>query len=74
MINLTYLTTFLQVSAIAFVGFLPQFKGDLELLKTDSQKSTLGGAVFLFVTFSSVLYAISVGILNIAYPGWMGES
>jgi hypothetical protein len=74
MINLTYFTTFVQVSAIAFVGFLPQFKGDLELLKTDSQKSTVGGAIFLFVTFSSVLYAISVGILNIVNPGWMGES
>lgn len=74
MINLTYLTTFIQVLAIAFVGFLPKFKGDLELLKQDSMKSTIGGAIFLSITFLTILYAMGIGVLNIAFPGWMGES
>jgi MFS family permease len=74
MVNLTYLTTACQVGAIAFVGLLPKYKEDLVDLMKDSHRSEIGGFVFLAVTFSSVLYALVVGVLNIAYPGWMGES
>jgi hypothetical protein len=65
MVNLTYLTTAFQVGAIAFVGFLPHYKEDLISLGTDSQKSAVGGSIFLFITFSSIMYAIYVSICNI---------
>ena len=73
MVNLTCLTTAIQVSAIMFVGLLPNYKEDLHLLKEDGQ-SKLGGAIFLGITFMTLFYAISVGFLNIVFPGWMGES
>ena len=74
MINLTYLTTFMQVSGILFIGMLPKFKEDLEILKKDSMKSNVGGAIFLAITFASILYSIWVGVRNILFPGWVGES
>ncbi|GKY92020.1 hypothetical protein MPSEU_000173600 [Mayamaea pseudoterrestris] len=74
MVNLTYLTTFVQVGAICFVGWLPAFKDDLTALKDDQHRSRVGGAIFLFITGASILYAVGVGVLNIAFPGWMGES
>lgn len=73
MVNLTFLTTFFQVAAIAFVGLLPNFKEDLMQLG-NSGSSKLGGTIFLVVTFSSIAYAVVVGVLNIVKPGWMGES
>jgi hypothetical protein len=74
MVNLTYLTTALQVGAIAFVGWLPAYKEDLTALKDDQHRSRIGGFIFLFITAASIFYAISVGVLNIVFPGWMGES
>lgn len=75
MINLTYLTTAIQVSGVLFVGLLPEFKEDLERLKVmKGGTSRVGGTIFLFITFSSIAYAIIVGLLNIVAPGWMGES
>ena len=74
MINLTYLTTISQVAAIAFVGLLPRFKEDLARLGTQDKKSSVGGFIFLVITFGSVAYAVTVGVLNIVNPGWMGES
>ena len=51
------------------------FKEDLEWLKTmKSGTSRIGGNIFLFITFSSILYAIFVGLMNIVAPGWMGET
>jgi hypothetical protein len=73
MINLTYLTTFMQVSAIAFVGWLPRYKEDLAQLKTTAT-SPWGGGIFLTITILSIAYAIGVGLLNIVAPGWIGES
>jgi hypothetical protein len=73
MANLTYLTTFIQVAAIAFVGWLPHFKEDLMELK-NSPSSAIGGGIFLGVTLLSIVYSIVVGVLNIIAPGWMGES
>jgi hypothetical protein len=75
MLNLTYLTTAVQVSAVFFVGLLPRYKEDLVALR-DSLLGTsrLGGLVFLAVTFGSILYAVGIGVMNIAAPGWMGES
>jgi BT1 family len=73
MIHLTYLTTCSQIAALAFVGLLPHYKSDLVELG-NSAKSTIGGALFLFVTFSSIAYAVSIGLLNIVAPGWNGES
>ena len=46
MVNLTYLTTALQVGAIAFVGLLPHYKEDLAELK-NSRTSVVGGGIFL---------------------------
>ena len=74
MINLTYLTTGMQVGAIVFVGLLPKYKDDLMELMNDSYRSRVGGAIFLFITFASLTHAIYVGFMNIMFPGWMGES
>jgi hypothetical protein len=74
MVNLTYLTTAIQVSAILFVGWLPHYKEDLVALKSDDNKSTIGGGIFLAITFLTIVYAVGVGALNIVAPGWMGES
>lgn len=74
MIKLTLLTTAIQVSGVLFVGLLPEFKEDLERLKSVEGASRVGGIIFLLITFGSIAYAISVGILNIIAPGWMGES
>ena len=74
MVNLTYLTTAMQVGAICFVGWLPAFKDDLTALKDDQHRSRVGGFIFLFITGASILYAVGVGVLNIVAPGWLGES
>jgi MFS family permease len=75
MINLTWLTTAIQMSGLLFVGLLPRTKEDLANLHADPMSgSRIGGFVFLFVTFSSVLYSLIVGVLNIVRPGWAGES
>ena len=75
MINLTWLTTGIQISGLLFVGLLPRTKEDLATLHADPMSgSRIGGFVFLFVTLSSVVYSLVVGILNIISPGWAGES
>ena len=75
MINLTALTTLIQVTGVLFVGLLPRTKDDLANLHSDPLSgSKLGGFIFLFVTFASVLYSLVVGVLNIISPGWAGES
>ena len=74
MINLTALTTLIQLSGILFVGLLPRTKEDLATLHTVTSKSKIGGFIFLFVTFASVLYSLVIGVLNIIAPGWAGES
>ncbi len=73
MINLTYLTTFIQTAAICLVWMLPHYKEDLvQLGQTGS--SRIGGFIFLFVTFGSILWSSFVGVMNSVSPGWMGES
>ena len=74
MINLSYLTTISQVSAIVFVGLLPRYKEDLTALAHGSYQSRIGGFIFLCITFLSIAYAVVIGVLNIVSPGWMGES
>lgn len=75
MTNLTILTSLVQLSAIAFVGFLPESRDDLFALKEKKfGKSDFAGAVFLSITFLSVFYALVVCFLNIYYPGWMGKA
>lgn len=75
MINLTVLTSFLQVSGLLFVGLLPKTKEALFELKEKSfGSSKVGGFIFLSITFLSIIYAIFVGIMNVVAPGWMGES
>ena len=73
MTNLTILTTCLQVSGVLFVFLLPRTKEDLIELGATAKRSK-GGAVFLAITFLSILYAIVVGLMNIVFPGWMDES
>jgi hypothetical protein len=75
MVNLTLLTTALQVSGIFFVGWLPKTKEDLFALKEQGfGSSKVGGLIFLCITFFSIFYAFVVGLLNTVKPGWMGES
>ncbi len=74
MINLSYLTTFSQVSAIVFVGLLPRYKEDLTALAHGAYQSRIGGFIFLCITFFSIAYAVVIGVFNIVDPGWMGES
>ena len=75
MINLTYLTTALQVSGVLFVGLLPRTKEELfELKEKAIGTSKIGGFFFLSITFLSILYAIFVGVMNTVAPGWSGES
>jgi BT1 family len=72
--NLTVLTTALQVSGILFVGWLPRTKEDLVKLHHASSVSKIGGFIFLSITFLSIIYSMTVGVLNILMPGWSGES
>ena len=75
MVNLTLLTTAMQVFGIVFVGCLPATKEALFRLKdTVTNFDSVFGAIFLIVTFLSIGYAIFVGVMNIISPGWMGES
>jgi BT1 family len=75
MINLTYLTTAMQVSGILFVGLLPRTKEELfELKEKAIGSSSIGGFFFLAITFLSIMYATFVGVMNIVNPGWSGES
>ena len=75
MIKLTVLTTVVQMSGLLFIKLLPRTKDDLVKLNTSSSSgSSLGGFIFLSVTFLSIAYAMVVGLLNIIRPGWMGES
>lgn len=75
MVNLTILTTVLQVSGILLVRMLPRTKDELfELRNGDFGSSKIGGVLFLLITFFSILYAVTVGVLNIVAPGWSGES
>jgi len=74
--KLTIFTTLLQTSALLFVRLLPQSKKELDDLKSGGSisNSGVGGLIFLLVTFFSMFYAIFVGIMNILFPGWSGES
>lgn len=75
MINLTLLTTGLQMAGILFVRLLPRTKEELFALKEqDFGSSRVGGIVFLGITFASILYSVVVGFLNVVVPGWSGES
>jgi BT1 family len=75
MVNLTLLTTAIQVSGILFVGLLPRTKEELfELRDRNFGSSSIGGFIFLGVTFASILFSIMVFILNVFAPGWSGES
>ena len=75
MVNLTILTTVLQLSGILLVRMLPRTKDELfELRNTDYGSSRVGGLIFLVITFASILYSMIVGILNVVAPGWSGES
>ena len=73
--KLTLLTTALQTSGLLFVGLLPKTKDDLAGLHNSLYSgSKVGGALFLTITISSVLWAIGVNLMNTMFPGWAGES
>mmetsp|Transcript_46131 Transcript_46131/g.52092 ORF Transcript_46131/g.52092 Transcript_46131/m.52092 type:complete len:592 (+) Transcript_46131:86-1861(+) len=75
MVNLTILTTVLQLSGILFVRMLPRTKEELfELRDKKFGSSRFGGLVFLTITFASILYSMLISLLNIVSPGWSGES
>jgi len=73
--KLTLFTTAIQTCGLLFVKMLPRTSDDLKRLHTDSfSGSRIGGSIFLAITIISVLYAISVNLLNVIAPGWAGES
>jgi hypothetical protein len=75
MVNLTILTSVLQFSGILLVRMLPRTKDELfELREMGFGSSRVGGFIFLVITLVSIVYAVTVGILNIVAPGWSGES
>jgi hypothetical protein len=69
MVKLTCFTTAVQVSGILFIGWLPRYQEDLVALKSSTHTSVIGGAIFLCITFGSILYAIQVGVVNIITGG-----
>ena len=58
---------------VLFVGWLPHNHEGLAELASKG-RSEVGGAAFLTILFLALGYAISVGVMNIVFPGWMGES
>ncbi|OEU13046.1 MFS general substrate transporter [Fragilariopsis cylindrus CCMP1102] len=75
MVNLTILTTGLQLCGILFVRMLPRTKDELfELREKEFGSSKIGGLIFLIITFASILYTMTISILNVVAPGWSGES
>jgi hypothetical protein len=74
LMKLTILSSLLQTSGVLFTFLLPNSKDALIALGKGSSKSKLGGYIFLSITFFSITYALSVGLLNILAPGWAGES
>ena len=75
MTKLTLLTTALQTAGIFFVKLLPNTKEELAGLHSGTYSgSKIGGFIFLSVVILSVLYAIGVSLLTIAFPGLLGES
>lgn len=75
MTKLTLLTTALQTSGLLFVRLLPNTKDELAKLHSDYYSgSKIGGFIFLVITLVSVLWAVTVHLLNIIAPGWSGES
>jgi len=75
MIKLSVLTTALQTSGILFVKLLPRTKEDLKRLhENEYSGSAIGGFIFLTIILGSLIYSITVSILNIISPGWMGGS
>jgi hypothetical protein len=75
MIKLSVLTTALQTSGLLFVRLLPRTKEDLKRLHEGvNSGSSIGGSIFLIIILGSLVYSITVSILNIISPGWMGGS
>jgi len=72
MVKLTVLTTCIQTAGVFFLPLLPEFRSDLEKLKTG--RSDFGGAVFLGIIGFTLVWAVIEGFLNIFFPGWSGES
>jgi MFS family permease len=75
MFKLPLFTMALQTSGLLFVRMLPMTKDDLNDLHSSTYSgSRRGGAIFLAITILYVVYAVLVGLLNIVFPGWAGES
>jgi hypothetical protein len=81
LLKLSILTTILQLLPIIFVWWLPNGRDELAQLAdspdsdgSSNNSSKIGGGIFLFVVFSSVIYTVVVTLLNVLVPGWIGES
>jgi hypothetical protein len=74
--NLTVLTTAIQVSPIALVGWmLPDGRDELRALNDKPfSGSSWGGFAFLLVLGGSMVYTLAVTVLNVLRPGWAGET
>ena len=71
--KLSLLTSVLQVASIVFVPLLPANLEELKKLNFKSP-SKLGGAIFLFATFGSVIWTVGSSIVYIANPGMLGDN
>ena len=72
---LSVLTAVIQTIPILFLPMLPETRDELlGLTLKPMGRSSVGGTIFLFIMFSSMLYIFIVGIFNITKPGWAGES
>ena len=75
MFNLSLLTTAIQFSPLLFLHWLPHGRKELEELSLRPfSGSAIGGGVFLSVLFGSMTLTVFVSVMNIARPGWAGES
>ena len=73
--KLSVLTTFLQMSPLVLLSWLPHSSKELEQLSRRSYSgSAIGGIIFLSVVSCSMVYIFIVATLNIVCPGWAGES
>lgn len=73
--KLTILTTVIQVAPVFLIGWLPDGTKELHALSQQPLSgSAMAGGLLLAVLFGSMLYILSVELLNIVAPGWAGES
>jgi BT1 family len=71
--HLSIVTTLLQVSPIVIIAWMPRNRHELFALRDKAWSgSPLGGVAFLVVLVASMIWTISISLLNVMYPDWNG--